>query len=141
MGGLLYLAIIVLGAFAETFVANKLVASGDTAAMAHNILVLPRLWRLSVAGDLIIVLCAVPFLWIEYLLLRLLWTLCTIGGRPDQKRRTIQPTPKTGGDDQSGALVSATQFERTTRYSFCYWILIRDPDDVRRSMESIERQS
>jgi hypothetical protein len=28
------------------------------------------LWRLSVAGDLIVVLCAVPLLWIEYLLLR-----------------------------------------------------------------------
>jgi hypothetical protein len=28
------------------------------------------LWRLGVAGDLIVVLCAVPLLWIEYLLLR-----------------------------------------------------------------------
>ena len=30
----------------------------------------PALWQFSVAGDLIIVLCAVPLLWIEYLLLR-----------------------------------------------------------------------
>jgi hypothetical protein len=28
----------------------------------------PALWQFSVAGDLIIVLCAVPLLWIEYLL-------------------------------------------------------------------------
>jgi hypothetical protein len=30
----------------------------------------PVLWHLSVAGDLIVALCAVPLLWTEYLLLR-----------------------------------------------------------------------
>ena len=70
IGGALYLAIIVLGAFAEGFVANKLIVTGDAAATAANILGSPQLWRLSVAGDLIVVLCAVPLLWIEYLLLR-----------------------------------------------------------------------
>ena len=70
IGGTLYLAIILLGAFAEGFVANKLVVSGDAAATAHNILTSAGLWQLSVAGDLIVVLCAVPLLWIEYLLLR-----------------------------------------------------------------------
>ena len=43
---------------------------GDAATTAHNILASSGLWRLSVAGDLIVVLCAVPLLWIEYLLLR-----------------------------------------------------------------------
>src|SRR6202035_2742139 len=70
IGGALYLAIIVLGAFAEGFVTNKLVVPSDPAATAHNILVSSALWRLSVAGDLIVALCAVPLLWIEYLLLR-----------------------------------------------------------------------
>jgi hypothetical protein len=70
IGGALYLAIIVLGAFAEGFVADKLIVSGDAAKTAQNILASPELWRLSVAGDLIVVLCAVPLLWIEYLLLR-----------------------------------------------------------------------
>jgi hypothetical protein len=70
IGGLLYLAIIVLGGFAEGLVANKLIVSGDAATTAHNIMASPELWRLSVAGDLIVVLCAVPLLWIEYLLLR-----------------------------------------------------------------------
>jgi hypothetical protein len=70
IGGALYLAIIVLGAFAEGFVANKLVVTGDAATTAANILASPGLWRLSVACDLIVVLCAVPLLWIEYLLLR-----------------------------------------------------------------------
>jgi hypothetical protein len=69
-GGALYLAIIVLGAFAEGFVTNKLVVPGDATTTAHNILASPELWRLSVAGDLIVALCAVPLLWIEYLLLR-----------------------------------------------------------------------
>ncbi len=70
IGGGLYLVIIVLGAFAEGFVASKLIAPGDAATTAHNIMAAAGLWQLSVAGDLIIVLCAVPLLWIEYLLLR-----------------------------------------------------------------------
>src|SRR5580704_16963755 len=70
LGGALYLVIIVLGAFAEGFVTGKLVVAGDAAATAHNIIASPLLWRLGVAADLIVVLCAVPLLWIEYLLLR-----------------------------------------------------------------------
>jgi Domain of unknown function (DUF4386) len=70
IGGALYLLIIVLGAFAEGFVANKLIAPGDAATTAHNIMATPGLWQFSVAGDLVVVLCAVPLLWIEYLLLR-----------------------------------------------------------------------
>jgi len=70
IGGLLYLAIILLGAFAEGFVADRLVVAGDAAMTANNIMASPMLWRLSVAGDLIVALCAVPLLWIEYLLLR-----------------------------------------------------------------------
>lgn len=70
IGGALYLAIIVLGAFAEGFIANSLVVPGDAARTAHNILASPALWQTSVVGDLIAVLCAVPLLWIEYLLLR-----------------------------------------------------------------------
>jgi hypothetical protein len=70
IGGVLYLVIIALGAFAEGFVANKLVVPGDAATTAHNILASPVLWRVSVAGDFIVALCAVALLWIEYLLLR-----------------------------------------------------------------------
>ena len=70
LGGALYLAIIVLGAFAEGFVTNKLVVPGDAATTAHNIMAAPELWRLGVAGDLLVAVCAVPLLWIEYLLLR-----------------------------------------------------------------------
>lgn len=69
-GGALYLVIIVLGAFAEGFVTDRLIVPADAAATAHNILGSPQLWRLGVAGDFMVVLLAVPLLWIEYLLLR-----------------------------------------------------------------------
>jgi hypothetical protein len=70
IAGALYLAIIVLGAFAEGFVTNKLIVPGNAATTAHNILASPGLWRCVVAADFIVVLFAVPLLWIEYLLLR-----------------------------------------------------------------------
>ena len=49
---------------------NTLVVPGDAAATAHNILASSALWRLSVAGDLIVPLIAVPQLWIIYHLLK-----------------------------------------------------------------------
>jgi hypothetical protein len=52
LGGVLYLAIIVLGAFAEGLVTNKLIVSGDAAGTAHNILASAELWRLGVTGGL-----------------------------------------------------------------------------------------
>lgn len=69
-GGALYLAIILLGGFAEGFVLDKLVVSGDAAATAHNIVTSAGLWRLGVAEDFLVVILAVPLMWIEYLLLR-----------------------------------------------------------------------
>ncbi len=68
-GGALYLAIIVFGAFAEGFVMNKLVAPGDAATTAHNIMAAPGLWGLAVAADLIIPVIAVAGVWISYVLL------------------------------------------------------------------------
>lgn len=70
MGGVLYLAIIALGGLAEGFVMNRLVMPGDAAATAHNIMASPLLWRLGVAGNLIVPLCAVALTWVFYLLLR-----------------------------------------------------------------------
>jgi hypothetical protein len=70
LGGVLYLAIIVFGAFAEGFVIDKLVVAGDAAATARSILASPALWQFGVAVNVLVVLCAVPLLWIEYLLLR-----------------------------------------------------------------------
>jgi hypothetical protein len=70
LGGALYLVVIVFGLFAEGFVSNKLIVSGNAAATAHNIMAAPLLWKLSVAGNLIVPVCAVAQTWIYYLLLR-----------------------------------------------------------------------
>lgn len=108
-GGALYLAIIVLGAFAEGFVTNKLVVPRDAATTAHNILASPELWRLSVAGDLIVALCAVPLLWIEYLLLRpvskqlvllaVLFNLVSLAVEPISKLFLLLVMPTLGNAD------------------------------------------
>ncbi len=68
--GAIYLAVIVLGAFAEGFVMNRLVVPGDALTSARNIMGSPELWRGAVAADLLVAVLAVPQLWIEYLLLR-----------------------------------------------------------------------
>jgi hypothetical protein len=60
----------VFGGFSEGFVMNTLVVPGDAAATAHNIMASSTLWRLSVGGDLIVPLIAVPQLWIIYHLLK-----------------------------------------------------------------------
>ncbi len=70
LGGALYLLIILFGAFAEGFVNSQLLVPGDAAATARHILASPGLWQMSTLGNLLVVLCAVPLLWIEYLLLR-----------------------------------------------------------------------
>lgn len=64
------MAIILCGAFAEGFIMNKLLVSGDASGTARNILASPGLWRLGTAANLLVVLCAIPLMWIEYLLLR-----------------------------------------------------------------------
>ncbi len=70
IGGWLYLIIIVAGLFGEVFVRDKLIVSGDAKATAKNIIASQLLWRISVAGDLIVLLCAVALALIFYLLLR-----------------------------------------------------------------------
>jgi hypothetical protein len=67
IGGVLYLIIIVIGFCNGFFLREKLVASGDTAS---NIVVSESLWRISIAGDLILLVCAVALTLILYVLLR-----------------------------------------------------------------------
>ena len=70
LGGALYLFIILFGAFSEGFVTNKLLVAGDAAASARHILAAPGLWQGGVAANVLVVLLAVPLLWIDYGLLR-----------------------------------------------------------------------
>jgi hypothetical protein len=70
IGGALYLFIIVAGLFAEAFVRDKLTVSGDAAATAANIMASTLLWRISIAGELIMLVCAVALALILYVLLK-----------------------------------------------------------------------
>lgn len=67
--GVLYLTVIVVGFFAYGYVPGKLV-SANVAVTANNILAHEFLWRAGVVAGLIVVVCAVPQLLLEYLLLR-----------------------------------------------------------------------
>lgn len=70
MAGLLYLALIVLGALGEMQVRNALVVSGDAAATAANIVASEGLWRAAIVGDLLMHVLDVPVIAVLYLLLR-----------------------------------------------------------------------
>jgi hypothetical protein len=69
IAGVLYLIIIVGGIFAEIFVRQQLVVKGDPAATATNILAHEMLYRLGFASGVIMLMCALPLLFILYHLL------------------------------------------------------------------------
>ena len=70
VGGMAYLFIIIAGMFGEAYVRGTMVVSGDAAATAGNIMNSPLLWRLGIAGDLLMHVCDVIVVWAVYLLLR-----------------------------------------------------------------------
>ncbi|MEO6454620.1 MAG: DUF4386 domain-containing protein [Ginsengibacter sp.] len=69
-GGVLYLIIIITGVFGELLIKNKIVVSGDPAGTAANILHYETLWRIGIAGDLLMHVCDVPLMFIFYLLFK-----------------------------------------------------------------------
>jgi hypothetical protein len=70
IAGVLYLIVIVLGLLGEGLVRNSLIVAGDPAATAHNILAAEFTWRLGVAGQYLLLVCAVGLTWTWYVLLR-----------------------------------------------------------------------
>ena len=68
-GGILYLIIIAIGAWGETFVRGRLYAS-DPAETAANIKAAESLWRLHVSAEVCLLSCATVVLAILYVLLR-----------------------------------------------------------------------
>jgi hypothetical protein len=70
IGGVLYLIIIVIGICSELFVRDRLVVSGDVTATANNIMASESLWRITIAGDLILLVCSIALTLILYVLLR-----------------------------------------------------------------------
>jgi hypothetical protein len=70
LGGALYLVIIVIGILGEAFVRGKLVVPGDATATAERIGASEFLWRAGIAGELLLLVCAVVLTLILYALLR-----------------------------------------------------------------------
>jgi hypothetical protein len=69
-GGVLYLIIIVLGLFEEVFVRDRIIVSGDATATAANIRSFESLWRLGIAAEFVLLICAVSLTLIFFILLR-----------------------------------------------------------------------
>jgi hypothetical protein len=70
IGGVLYLIIIVIGFLGEFFVRDRLIVSGDTTATAERIMASEFLWRVGIAGEYFLLICAVALLLIFYRLLK-----------------------------------------------------------------------
>jgi hypothetical protein len=66
LAGLLYVFVIVGGAFAEIFVRGRLVVHGDPAATARNILAHQLLYRMGFAVEVLYCACVVPLALIFY---------------------------------------------------------------------------
>ena len=70
IGGILYLMIIIAGALGEIFIRGKLIVSDDAMSTANNIMAAQSLWRIGIAGDLLMHVCDIPLMLIFYILLK-----------------------------------------------------------------------
>lgn len=70
IGGVLYLTIIVIGGLGEAVVRGSIVVSGNAMATAANLRSMEWLWRLGVAGEVVLLVCATALALIFYILLR-----------------------------------------------------------------------
>lgn len=70
VAGILYLAIIVAGLFAEMFVRASLIVPGDATTTANNIVASEGLFRAGIASDLVMIMCDVALGLAFYVLLR-----------------------------------------------------------------------
>ena len=70
IGGILYLMIIIAGALGEIFIRGKLIVSGDAISTANHLMASESLWRIGIAGDLLMHVCDIPLMLVFYLLLR-----------------------------------------------------------------------
>ena len=75
VAGLLYLTIIVAGIFAEFFVRASLIVPGDATTTADNIMASEQLFRIGIAGDLIMIMSDVALALIFYILLMIIKNL------------------------------------------------------------------
>lgn len=69
IGGFLYLVIIILGAFGEIVIRGSVITM-DAASTYQNLLVLDTLWRMGIAGDLVMHVLDVPLMIILFILFK-----------------------------------------------------------------------
>lgn len=69
LAGASYLILIAMGIFAEFFVRSNLIVSGDAMATAEHIISSVQQFRMSIAADLIMLICDVLLAWLLYVLL------------------------------------------------------------------------
>lgn len=70
LGGALYLVIIVIGLVGEAFIRGTIVVPGDAAATAANLETHETLWRLGIAAEFVLLICATLLALVLYVLLR-----------------------------------------------------------------------
>jgi hypothetical protein len=70
IGGILYLMIIIAGALGEIFIRGKLIMSGDAISTANNIMASQSLWRIGIAGDILMHVFDIPLMLAFYVLLK-----------------------------------------------------------------------
>jgi hypothetical protein len=70
IGGVLYLIIIFIGAAGEALIRGRLIVSGDAAATAANLRASEFLWRLGIAGELVLLISAVALTLVFYIMLK-----------------------------------------------------------------------
>ena len=68
--GFLYVIQMAIGVFGESFVRRRLVVRGDAAKTAENVLAHETLFRLSIAGDLIVYATVIVLVWGLWVILR-----------------------------------------------------------------------
>jgi hypothetical protein len=81
LAGFLYLIIIVVGVFAQIFVRDRLVVSGNPAATANNITAHELLYRLGFAAEVFYLLCGIPLKFLLYDLFKIVdrsWALVMV---------------------------------------------------------------
>ena len=70
IAGSLYLIIIIAGALGQIFIRGKLIVAGDAIATAGNLMASQSLWRIGIAGDLLMHVLDIPVMLALYLLLK-----------------------------------------------------------------------
>jgi len=70
IAGFLYVFQMALALFGETYVRGRLIVRGDATKTAQNIMGAERLFRLSIAGDLVVYTTVIVLIWALYVVVR-----------------------------------------------------------------------